>query len=145
MKKILLIAAFITTLFGNNVNVEDLPDAKIISTTECHGVNLQVNFKTDSAEIEQDSYAKIKEFADFMKAHPDAKAEIAGYTDNRGSKEYNQKLSQRRAYAVYKQLIQYGVPAERLTYAGYGEENPVASNDTPEGRRANRRIEARLY
>jgi OOP family OmpA-OmpF porin len=143
MKKILLIALFISTLFGNNI--EDLPDAKIISTTECHGINLQVNFKTDSAEIEPASYAKIQEFADFMIAHPDAKAEIAGYTDNRGSAEYNKKLSERRAKAVYEQLIKDGVPAERLTYAGYGEENPVASNDTPEGRRANRRIEARLY
>ncbi|MEO1938188.1 MAG: OmpA family protein [Sulfurimonas sp.] len=145
MKKILLIAAFITTLFGNNINVEDLPDAKIVSTTECHGINLQVNFKTDSAVIEPKSYAKIQEFADFMKNHPEAKAEIAGYTDSQGSAEYNQKLSQRRAKAVYEQLIKDGVSADRLTYVGYGEADPVATNKTPQGRRANRRIEARLY
>ena len=145
MKKIFLMVAFVTTLFGANVNVADLPDAKIVSTTECHGINLQVHFKTDSAVIEKASYAKIQEFADFMKAHPDAKAEIAGYTDNRGSAEYNQKLSERRAKAVYEQLIKDGVSADRLTYVGYGEADPVATNKTPEGRRANRRIEAHLY
>jgi len=145
MKKILLITAFITTLFGSTVNVEDLPDAKIVSTTECHGSNLQINFKTDSDIIEPTSYTKIKEFADFMKVHPEAKAEIAGYTDNRGSAEYNQKLSERRAYSVYKALIKNGVEAKRLIYVGYGEADPIASNETEEGRYKNRRIEARLY
>jgi OOP family OmpA-OmpF porin len=143
MKKLLLIAMFIGSLFAGNI--EDLPDAKIVSTTDCRGINLQVNFKTDSAQIEKESLGRIQEFADYMIANPDKKAEIAGYTDSRGSAEYNQKLSQRRAKAVYKQLIADGVDASRLTYVGYGEADPIASNNTPEGRRQNRRIEARLY
>ncbi|NPA58976.1 MAG: OmpA family protein [Epsilonproteobacteria bacterium] len=142
MKKIILIAMFVGSLFGS---VMDLPDANIISTTECNGINLKVNFKTNSNEIETNSLGRIQNFADFMNSNPDKNAEIAGYTDNRGSAEYNKALSQRRAKAVYNQLIEDGVDADRLTYVGYGEENPVATNATVAGRRANRRIEARLY
>ena len=141
MKKIILIAMFISSLFAS---VNDLPNAKIISTTDCNGINLKVNFKTNSNEIEQESLSRIQDFADFMNRN-DKNAEIAGYTDSRGSDSYNLELSKRRATAVYNQLVEDGVNANRLTHMGYGEENPVASNTTKAGQRENRRIEAVLY
>lgn len=141
MKKIILIALFFSSLLIAN----NLPQAKIISTTDCNGINLHVNFATDSNEIENDSFQKIKDFADFMNSNTSKSAEITGYTDNRASDSYNLALSQRRAEAVYNQLIAYDVDANRLTHSGYGEDSPVASNDTKTGRRANRRIEANLY
>ncbi len=143
MKKIIvLLALLVGSLYAS---IEDLPDAKIVSTTDCRGINLKVNFQTNSDVIERGSLPRLQEFADYMNMNKDKKAEIAGYTDNRGSKEYNLALSKRRAKAVYKQLIKDGVAANRLTYVGYGEADPVASNNTPEGRRENRRIEAKLY
>jgi OOP family OmpA-OmpF porin len=87
---------------------------------------------------------RIQKFADFLKQHPEVKAEIQGYTDNRGSAAYNKKLSERRAKAVYEALINLGVSKEQLSYKGYGAENPIASNDTEEGRAKNRRVVAKL-
>jgi len=142
MKKIILIAMFISSLFAAG---ENLPDAKILSTTECNGINLKVNFKTDSNQIERESLSRIQDFADYMNSSTDKNAEIAGYTDSRGPADYNLALSKRRAKAVYNQLIEDGVDASRLTHAGYGEADPVASNATKKGQRANRRIEAKLY
>jgi OOP family OmpA-OmpF porin len=142
MKKIILIAMFVSSLFAAGDN---LPDVKILSTTDCNGINLKVNFKTDSNEIETESYQRIQNFADYMNSNLGKNAEIAGYTDSRGSDSYNLKLSQRRAEAVYNKLIEDGIDEARLTHAGYGEANPVASNETAKGQRTNRRIEARLY
>ena len=142
MKKIILIAMFISSLFAAG---ENLPDAKIISTTDCTGINLKVNFKTNSSQIEPQSFAKIEDFAEYMKSHPEKSADIIGYTDSRGNDDYNLALSKRRATAVYKQLIKDGVAASRLTHAGYGEANPIASNKTAQGQRENRRIEAVLH
>lgn len=106
--------------------------------------NLLVNFQTNSANIEADSYGKIKAFAKEMMQNMSLKALIAGYTDSRGTEEYNLGLSQRRADAVAKQIVKDGVSSSRISAKGYGEANPVATNETPEGRRANRRIEAQL-
>ena len=142
MKKIILIAIFVASLFAAGKN---LPDAKIISTTDCHGINLKINFKTDSDVIAPESYAKIQDFANYMNANSDKHAELAGYTDSRGSDLYNLELSQRRALSVYNKLIEDGVDSNRLSHAGYGEANPVASNETKKGQLANRRIEAKLY
>ena len=142
MKKIILIAMFISSLFAAG---ENLPDAKVLSTTDCNGIDLKVNFKTDSNVIESASYSRIQDFADFMNSNSDKNAEIAGFTDSRGADAYNLALSKRRAQAVYNQLVKDGVDASRLTHAGYGEADPVASNATKKGQRANRRIEAKLY
>jgi len=145
MKKIILIALFVSSLFAGNANIDNLEFVKVISTSDCKGINLDVNFKTDSSVIEKDSYVRIKKFADYMDVNSDKKALIAGYTDSRGSDTHNLALSKRRAKAVYQQLIDYGVDASRLSNAGYGEEDPVATNSTETGRRSNRRIEAQLY
>jgi len=146
MKRLLITAASLAVLTTGAIageNINNLPDVKIVSSHDC-GINLHINFKTNSYEIKPSSLPRIKKFAEYLKSHPNLKAVIVGYTDSRGSKEYNQKLSENRAKAVYQKLIEYGVAASRLSYKGMGEENPVASNATKEGRALNRRIEAVL-
>ena len=67
--------------------------------------------------------------------------EVSGHTDNVGGAAYNKNLSEARAKAVYDYFIANGVSADRLSYAGYGMDRPIAPNDTPEGRQQNRRVE----
>jgi OmpA-OmpF porin, OOP family len=74
--------------------------------------------------------------------HPEiTKIGIEGHTDNRGAAAYNKRLSERRAASVVKWLVARGVAKSRLSSAGYGMERPIDSNDTDEGRQANRRVE----
>jgi len=75
---------------------------------------------------------------------PDVKVEIIGHTDSVGSAEYNQVLSEKRADSVKAYLVARGIPAERISIAGYGESRPRSSNDTIEGRRLNRRVEIKV-
>ncbi len=107
--------------------------------------NFMINFDYNSAKIKTEYLAKIKEFAEFMKKNRPYKAEIQGHTDNIGSKKYNKKLSLQRAKSVYDMLIKLGVEANRLTYVGFGEEKPIADNNTENGRAKNRRVEAHLF
>ena len=74
----------------------------------------------------------------------DLKVEISGHTDSRSDDKYNQTLSENRANAVKEYLVELGYPAEKLTTTGYGEKKPVATNNTPEGRQKNRRVEMRV-
>ena len=107
--------------------------------------DFQINFDTDSAAIKARYTARIKAFADFLRENPAYRAEIQGHTDSTGSRAYNKKLSQRRARAVMKKLIELGVDPARLSAVGYGEDRPIADNSTREGRAKNRRVVARLY
>ena len=75
-----------------------------------------------------------------MRENPTTKAVVEGNTDSKGTDEYNQKLSERRAASVKDVLVKSGIEADRLTTVGYGESRPVASNDTEEGRAKNRRV-----
>jgi OOP family OmpA-OmpF porin len=106
--------------------------------------NFEINFDTNSYKIKPQYMEKIREFAEFLKQHPDVKAEIQGYTDNRGSYEYNMVLSEKRAKAVYEALLKLGVNKDQITWAGYGPNNPIAPNDTPQGRAKNRRVVAKI-
>ena len=121
------------------------PEGVVVNADGCpKTINLSINFANNSYAVQQTSLPKIDAFANFLKKYKYYNAEIVGYTDNRGSEAYNKKLSQKRAEAVRNLLIQKGVDASRLTAIGMGEANPVASNDTAEGRAQNRRIEANL-
>jgi len=106
--------------------------------------NFDITFNNNSAKIKSEFMPKIKELADFLKAHPDIKSEIQGYTDNKGNYKYNIVLSQKRAKAVYNALIKLGVNKDQITWAGYGPKNPIASNNTKEGRAKNRRVIAKI-
>jgi len=106
--------------------------------------NFKITFANNSAKLSPQAKAKVKEFANFLKLDSGIKAIIEGYTDNRGSKRYNIKLSEKRAKAVYNELINLGISADRLSYKGFGPANPIASNDTAEGRLENRRVIAKI-
>ena len=106
-------------------------------------VELDVKFDFDKSRVKEESYADIKNLADFMNQYPQTTTTVEGFTDSVGTDAYNQGLSERRANAVRDVLVnQYGVPSSRVSAVGYGESNPVASNDTAEGRAINRRVEA---
>lgn len=107
-----------------------------------------VNFDFDKATLRPDAVAILSEAAEILKRYPDLRVEVAGHTDSKGTDAYNQKLSERRAKAVYDYLVGQGVAASRLTGPiGYGESRPIAPNtnadgsDNPEGRAKNRRTE----
>jgi OOP family OmpA-OmpF porin len=100
-----------------------------------------VNFDFDSAAIRADAGAILDEAARALRDDPTVAITVEGHTDARGTDAYNQKLSERRARAVASDLVKRGVAASRITVAGRGESQPVASNDTEEGRAQNRRVE----
>jgi OOP family OmpA-OmpF porin len=100
-----------------------------------------VNFDFDKATIRPDAKVILDEAAAILKRNPDVHVNVDGYTDSIGTKEYNQKLSERRAASVADYLSQQGVSRSNLTPRGFGEDNPVDSNKTKEGRAKNRRVE----
>ena len=103
--------------------------------------NSTLFFVVDSAEITEDSNAKLKQLNELMVAYPNAKLLIEGHASSDGSMVYNQKLSERRAESVKNALLAVGVDASRLETVGYGETKPKADNKTAKGRSANRRVE----
>ena len=100
-----------------------------------------VNFDFNQATLRQEATGLLDADAAALKDWGDVKVEVAGHTDSKGSDAYNMDLSQRRAEAVRDYLISKGIAADRLTAKGYGESQPVADNDTDEGRAKNRRVE----
>jgi len=100
-----------------------------------------VNFETNKATLTGDSQDILEVAYNSLVANPDVQVEISGHTDSMGSDEYNQALSLRRAQAVKNWLVQRGIKSDRMKTVGKGEKEPVASNDTTDGRAENRRIE----
>jgi len=103
-----------------------------------------VFFETGLSALRKDSYPALNELVDALKSKTSLCIEIAGHTDNVGTPESNQKLSTDRANAVRDYLLKHGIKPKRVTSKGYGETQPVASNETPEGRQQNRRTEVRI-
>jgi outer membrane protein OmpA-like peptidoglycan-associated protein len=100
-----------------------------------------VLFDTGSSTLKPGAREKLAKISGILLAHPGLSMQIEGHTDSVGSDEFNQELSGRRADAVRDYLAQEGVPASTMTARGFGKTQPVASNDTPEGRQRNRRVE----
>ena len=123
------------TPVGIKVDVRGCP----IKTT------LNLLFKVDSDKLLSASEPVVLKFATFMKNNPLWKVKITGHTDSTGKATYNMLLSQRRALNTKAALVADGVEASRITTSGRGELDPVQSNRTKEGRRANRRIEVKLF
>lgn len=100
-----------------------------------------VLFDTGQADLKAGATRPIEQIAAFLQENPERSVQVEGFTDSRGTDEYNQQLSQRRADAVAQAIIQRGIDAQRVRALGYGEEFPKASNDSPGSRQLNRRVE----
>lgn len=100
-----------------------------------------LSFEFGKAVILPSSFPYLDELADVLSKDSTWKLRIVGHTDNVGSDTANQKLSEKRAIAVSNYLVTKGIDASRITAEGKGETMPIASNDTPEGREKNRRVE----
>ncbi|HEX9674274.1 MAG TPA: OmpA family protein [Burkholderiales bacterium] len=103
-----------------------------------------VTFRTDSADLNAQFYKVLDGVAQVAKKYDKTIIEVAGHTDSTGTAEYNRQLSQRRASSVANYLVSRGVGQARIMTAGGGEDHPIASNATDQGRAANRRVEITL-
>lgn len=102
----------------------------------------RVEFKTNSAKLAPSSTPVLEAVLQVLKENEDIEQlRVEGHTDDRGKAKYNKRLSQRRADSVVQWLVQHGIERKRLTSKGRGLERPIASNETPEGRQENRRVE----
>lgn len=100
-----------------------------------------ISFELGKAEITDQSEEVLTKVYNTLVAYPDMSVEIRGYTDNTGPRIFNVQLSEKRALAVKEYLVDKGIDESRIASKGYGPDNPIAPNDTLEGRRKNRRIE----
>jgi OOP family OmpA-OmpF porin len=100
-----------------------------------------IYFEFGKAVIQQASFPVLDEAASVLAEYPDLRIRIAGHTDSKGTPERNLELSQQRAQAVADYLINKGVETNRIESVGHGEDQPIAPNDTEQGRKQNRRIE----
>jgi OOP family OmpA-OmpF porin len=123
------------------------PAAAPVDATVCQQLfeqNLsksRIRFESSSASINADSTGLLDRLVEIAMRCPNTRVEIAGHTDADGDAAFNQSLSEKRALAVEDYLVKAGLPAERFSTAGYGSTQPIAANDTDEGKLANRRIE----
>ena len=101
-------------------------------------------FETGSAELSEGAQAKLRSVATTLKTSPETRIEVLGYTDANGPAALNQALSEKRADAVRRTLVDQGVSTNRVQSQGFGDAAPVASNYTPQGRRSNRRVEVEI-
>ena len=101
----------------------------------------RMNFAFDSAQLDATAKAALDEAVTVIKSHSAVQLDVVGHTDTSGPEAYNQGLSERRAQAVVDYLVSRGVAASQLRAVGRGEGEPIASNDTRDGRERNRRVE----
>src|SRR5690606_19645601 len=100
-----------------------------------------IYFDFDKTTLKNESFTELDKVVDFLKQNPSVEIEISGHTDDKGSDEYNQNLSQGRSEAVVQYIVSQGIDGYRLTARGYGESKPIDTNQTEEGRANNRRVE----
>ena len=100
-----------------------------------------VLFDLNRAELKSSGEATVRRLAEFMAEYKDRRVRVEGYTDSTGEASYNQGLSERRAESVRDTLVNMGISSTRVETKGFGEQFPVASNDTSGGRQQNRRVE----
>lgn len=126
---------------------EDLEGAKVERIGE--GIKITFDsgilFDVNSYQLKEVSKENIAELSEILQKYEDTNIMFSGYTDNTGSEEYNQKLSEDRAKAVAEYAAFTGVDAERMTIIGYGESDPIADNSTAAGRQQNRRVEIGIW
>lgn len=127
----------IDSIFGNKVVLK--PQAEIEEVADFEFTN--VYFDNDSYEIPDSAKTQLDLLSDYLKKHKDYTCVLYGYTDNVGSKKYNQKLSEKRAKSILDYLKLNGIDESRLVYNGQNFENPSGDNSTEKGRAENRRVE----
>lgn len=125
-------------LSGTGAEVERDGDALLVT------MPAGITFDTDKDVIKPEFYGPLDRVAETLRKYPQSYIDVIGHTDSQGDASYNQGLSERRARAVQSYLAARGVNQARMVAYGQGETQPVASNDTPEGRAANRRVELRI-
>jgi outer membrane protein OmpA-like peptidoglycan-associated protein len=108
------------------------------------GVIKGINFRRNSADIKASSFPLLKGAVQVFKEYPALRVEISGHTSNEGRREFNMKLSRKRAEAVKDYLVSAGIDEKRIGTIGYGPDKPIADNNTHDGQEKNRRIEFRL-
>src|ERR1043166_7830347 len=157
-RKNALIGAGIGALAGGAAgNYMDRQEAKLRSQLAGTGVSVtrvgdnitlnmpgNITFATNSADINPSFYKVLNSVDVVLKEYDKTLVEVAGHTDSTGGAQHNQQLSERRANAVAQYLEGQGLRSDRVITVGAGETRPVASNDTPDGRQANRRVELTL-
>jgi OmpA-OmpF porin, OOP family len=121
------LASFLSS--GNNV---DLPRTFVFDN---------LNFDSATTNLTAPSRSTVDNLVTIMKACPEAEVQLAGHTDNTGDPAANKTLSTNRAVAIKDMLVAGGVAPDRISTIGYGEDKPIASNDTPDGKARNRRTE----
>ncbi len=130
-----------------NTEVSTRPPANAVDATVCQQLFAEllavgkIRFMSGQASIDNDSRGLMDRLVEIALRCPTANVEIGGHTDTDGDEDGNMKLSERRAQAVLDYLLRAGLPTDRLHAVGYGQTEPVASNDTAEGKAQNRRIE----
>ncbi|MFV8756757.1 OmpA family protein [Nannocystaceae bacterium ST9] len=121
---------------------EPEPPKRVSVTADAIVITEKIMFEYDKAVIQDASFGLCDEIVDVVQKNPRIKKiSIEGHTDGDGSAKYNKKLSQKRADAVMKYLVDHGVDATRLQSVGHGEDKPIGPNDTDEGKEKNRRVE----
>jgi len=119
------------------VDVETVNDGEALKVTFDSGIL----FSTNSSTLSESSKSALHRFAGVLNNNPDTDIRIVGYTDATGQAAYNQTLSEKRAQSVYDYLRSDGVSSSRMEFVGHGEDDPVATNSTADGRAQNRRVE----
>ena len=119
---------------------------KIISEKVAGFSIKDIRFDFDKVDIRPEFHGELEALAKFLNEHPEATALLQGFTDNAGREEYNLNLSRRRVESVGQYLTTVlNIPPSRYILEWYGAANPIASNDTEEGRQTNRRVEIDIY
>lgn len=134
-------------LGAENIYKELTEDIILVSLKSLRETAIKLNniyFDFDKYELKPESFVELDRVYKFMSENPDVKIELSAHTDSKGSDQYNLSLSQKRAESVVNYLVSKGIISERMIAKGYGKSQPVASNDTEEGRAQNRRVEMKI-
>ncbi|MQX38401.1 OmpA family protein [Roseospira navarrensis] len=123
---------------GSGVQVQRQGDSLLLTMPS------NVTFAVDSAQISPGFQPTLRQVAQTLRNNPKTYIQVHGHTDSTGSTSYNQDLSEDRAQAVTQFMMNQGIMPERLYWQGHGETRPIATNDTPQGRQQNRRVELRI-
>ena len=137
------------TIIGKKMDKQAEEMKEVLGDAEVRreGEGIVINFKEkvlfgyDQSVLSASAQSNLDKLSNVLKKYPDTDIQIIGHTDSKGSLRYNQNLSVRRATAVYTYLRGNNIAADRISTIGMGEEDPVATNDTDEGRSLNRRVE----